>query len=235
MASGTTPSLPEPPAPDAVVSAQALSRPKSSSSLSSASRSSTPMPSFALRRRWTPSRMPLVSSGWSPGIRATTLPAEGTPFTPGYVARREAWCIRRRQDRTSSPYCKDGSPLPQRRARRHRHLKKSTGRSHTSSQPRRNPDGLIELTNCLLPLKPTLVVLEAPAASIPSQPPEQLAVVNPRHRDFARACGQLAKTDTLDARANALAERMQPEARLIPDGRRGRLLTWSPVDGKWSR
>ncbi len=86
----------------------------------------------------------------------------------------------------------------------------------------RNPDGLIELTNCLLPLKPTLVVLEATggfeitvAAAIAGAG-LQLAVFNPRQiRDFARACGQLAKTDTLDAKAIALfAERMQPEARL---------------------
>jgi transposase len=44
-------------------------------------------------------------------------------------------------------------------------------------------------------------------------------VVNPRQvRDSARAAGQLAKTDALDARILALfAERMQPEARAIPD------------------
>jgi transposase len=44
-------------------------------------------------------------------------------------------------------------------------------------------------------------------------------VVNPRHvRDFARAAGQLAKTDQLDARVIALfAERMRPEARPVPD------------------
>ena len=43
--------------------------------------------------------------------------------------------------------------------------------------------------------------------------------VNPRQvRDFARAAGQLAKTDALDAQVLALfAERMQPEARRIPD------------------
>jgi transposase len=72
---------------------------------------------------------------------------------------------------------------------------------------------------------PKLVVLEATGgfeitvaaaiagASLP------LAVVNHRQiRDFARACGQLAKTDALDAKAIALfAERMQPEARFIPD------------------
>jgi transposase len=46
-----------------------------------------------------------------------------------------------------------------------------------------------------------------------------VAVVNPRHvRDFARAAGQRAKTDQLDARVIALfAERMRPEARPVPD------------------
>ncbi len=46
-----------------------------------------------------------------------------------------------------------------------------------------------------------------------------LAVVNPRQiRDFARAAGQLAKTDRLDASIIALfAERMQPAATPIAD------------------
>ncbi len=46
-----------------------------------------------------------------------------------------------------------------------------------------------------------------------------LAVVNPRLiREFARAAGQLAKTDSLDARIIALfAERMRPEPRPLPD------------------
>lgn len=46
-----------------------------------------------------------------------------------------------------------------------------------------------------------------------------LAVVNPRQvRDFARATGELAKTDRLDARMIALfGERIRPEARPLPD------------------
>jgi transposase len=46
-----------------------------------------------------------------------------------------------------------------------------------------------------------------------------VAVVNPRQvRDFARATGQLAKTDTLDARVLALfAEAVRPAARPVPD------------------
>ena len=46
-----------------------------------------------------------------------------------------------------------------------------------------------------------------------------LAVVNPRQiRDFARATGQLAKTDALDAKAIArFAETVRPEPRAVPD------------------
>lgn len=46
-----------------------------------------------------------------------------------------------------------------------------------------------------------------------------VAVINPRQvRDFARATGELAKTDTIDARILALfAERIQPEPRPLPD------------------
>ena len=46
-----------------------------------------------------------------------------------------------------------------------------------------------------------------------------LAVVNPRQiRDFARATGQLAKTDALDAKVIArFAEQVRPEPRPVPD------------------
>jgi len=46
-----------------------------------------------------------------------------------------------------------------------------------------------------------------------------VVVVNPRRiRDFARACGQLAKTNTLDAALIALfAARVRPELRPLPD------------------
>lgn len=46
-----------------------------------------------------------------------------------------------------------------------------------------------------------------------------VVVVNPRQiRDFARAAGQIAKTDRLDARVIALfGERMRPEVRPLPD------------------
>ena len=59
----------------------------------------------------------------------------------------------------------------------------------------------------------TLVVGALAAAGLP------VAVVNPRQvRDFARAIGQLAKTDPLDARVIALyGERIQPPIRELPD------------------
>lgn len=46
-----------------------------------------------------------------------------------------------------------------------------------------------------------------------------MVVVNPRQvRDFARATGKLAKSDTLDARALAhFAEVVRPEPRPLPD------------------
>jgi transposase len=46
-----------------------------------------------------------------------------------------------------------------------------------------------------------------------------VAVVNPRQvREFARATGQLAKTDKIDARVLALfGERVRPESRVLPD------------------
>lgn len=70
-----------------------------------------------------------------------------------------------------------------------------------------------------------LVVLEA-TGGIERAPAAELAaaglpvaVVNPRQvRDFARATGQLAKTDAIDAGVLALfAERVRPEARPLPD------------------
>lgn len=85
--------------------------------------------------------------------------------------------------------------------------------------------GLTALASGLKPLKPSLVVLEATggyerettlhlaAADLP------VVVVNPRHvRNFARATGQLAKTDRIDAEIISLfAERVRPELRPLPD------------------
>ena len=70
----------------------------------------------------------------------------------------------------------------------------------------RDPGGLANLLEHLLPLVPKLIVLEATGgfeiivAAATAGAGLALAIVNPRQIcDFARACGQLAKTDALDA------------------------------------
>jgi transposase len=81
--------------------------------------------------------------------------------------------------------------------------------------------GVTALVARLKSLAPALVVLEATGgyemavAAALATAGLQVAVVNPRQvRDFARATGQLAKTDRLDARASALfAEAIRPAAR----------------------
>ena len=96
------------------------------------------------------------------------------------------------------------------------------GESFTIDYDAKEVAALIER---LLPLEPTLVVLEATgglevrlaaalaAAGLP------VAVVNPRQvRAFARALGWLAKTDRLDAKAIArFAEAVRPPVRSLPD------------------
>ena len=89
----------------------------------------------------------------------------------------------------------------------------------------RDSEGLAALVERLGAVRPYLIALEATggfetvvaAALAAAQLP--LAVINPRLiREFARAAGQLAKTDSLDARIIALfAERMRPEPRPLPD------------------
>ncbi|MGH7372668.1 MAG: IS110 family transposase [Candidatus Rokuibacteriota bacterium] len=88
----------------------------------------------------------------------------------------------------------------------------------------RDDAGLGELVARLARLAPALVVLEATggyeiavAAALGSAG-LPVAVVNPRQiRDFARATGQLAKTDALDARSIArFAAAVQPVARPLP-------------------
>lgn len=88
-----------------------------------------------------------------------------------------------------------------------------------------NDMGISEAVSCLKKLTPTLVVMEATggleislaaalgAAGIP------VAVVNPRQvRDYARAKGKLAKTDTIDARIMAdFANTIHPEPRPLSD------------------
>jgi transposase len=88
-----------------------------------------------------------------------------------------------------------------------------------------DPDGIASLVSRVLPLTPTLVVLEAtgglehPVAAALVTAGIPVAVVNPRQaRDFARATNRLAKTDAIDAGSLALfAERIRPEPRALPD------------------
>ena len=85
--------------------------------------------------------------------------------------------------------------------------------------------GLAELTPRLVALTPVLVVLEATggfemlAAITLAKVGLPVAVVNPRQvRDFAKAMGQLAKTDALDAGILAeFAQRVRPKPRPLPD------------------
>ena len=86
------------------------------------------------------------------------------------------------------------------------------------------PDGLAELARRLKRARAALVMLEATgkleivAAAELSKAGLSVVVVNPRQvRDFARATGQLAKTDAIDARVIAhFAEAVQPEVRPLP-------------------
>jgi transposase len=85
--------------------------------------------------------------------------------------------------------------------------------------------GIATLVAALHAREPALIVLEATggfetrvatALALAGLP---VAVVNPRQvRDFAKAMGQLAKTDALDAQVLALfAERVRPTPRPLPD------------------
>lgn len=85
--------------------------------------------------------------------------------------------------------------------------------------------GIADLVERLHPAAPTLVVLEATGghevavAAALAAAGLAVAVVNPRQvRDFARAIGQLAKTDALDAQVLArFAEVGCPQPRPLPD------------------
>jgi transposase len=85
--------------------------------------------------------------------------------------------------------------------------------------------GIGTLVARLQPLHPTLIVLEATggleraATAALATAGLPVVVVNPRQaRDFARATGQLAKTDALDARALAhCADVIRPTPRPLPD------------------
>jgi transposase len=86
-------------------------------------------------------------------------------------------------------------------------------------------EGVVTLVERLQPLHPTLIVLEATgglervATAALATAGLPVVVVNPRQaRDFARATGQLAKTDALDARALAhFADVIRPTPRPLPN------------------
>lgn len=87
------------------------------------------------------------------------------------------------------------------------------------------PAGHRALCTRLKPLSPTLVVVEATggleleAVIALSEGGITVAIINPRQvRDFAKACGQLAKTDRIDAGVLCdFAQKIRPEPRPLPD------------------
>lgn len=85
--------------------------------------------------------------------------------------------------------------------------------------------GIKALVRRLAPMKPALIVLEAtgglerPVTRALASAELPVVVVNPRQvRDFAKATGQLAKTDSIDAVVLArFAEAVRPAVRPLPD------------------
>jgi transposase len=105
------------------------------------------------------------------------------------------------------------------------HLDLAVLPSGETEQVVHDPPGISQLLARVQEVRPTLVVLEATgglegplvaALGIAGVP---VAVVNPRQvRDFAKATGQLAKTDRLDAQLLAhLAEAVRPQPRPLPE------------------
>ncbi|MGL5075422.1 MAG: IS110 family transposase [Waterburya sp.] len=97
--------------------------------------------------------------------------------------------------------------------------------SSRSFQLTNNEVGISKLIQILVKIQPELIVLEATggmeidAAIKLTQVELAVAVINPRQaRDFAKATGQLAKTDVIDARVLAhFADAIRPEVRQISD------------------
>jgi transposase len=88
-----------------------------------------------------------------------------------------------------------------------------------------DPAGISSLIEWLRPFNPTLIVLEA-TGKLERELARAMAneemifhIANPRQvRDFARASGQLAKTDSIDASLLArFAQVMRPKIRELPD------------------
>src|SRR5437588_1087737 len=86
-------------------------------------------------------------------------------------------------------------------------------------------EGITQVVDQLKELAPELIVLEASGgyerevAAALALAELAVAVVNPRQvRDFAKATGQLAKTDRLDAQVLAhFAAAIHPDPRVVPD------------------
>jgi len=101
------------------------------------------------------------------------------------------------------------------------HVRPSGAVLHTNN----DADDIAALVTRVVEWAPDLVVLEAtgglehPAAAALASAGVPVAVVNPRQvRDFAKATGQLAKTDAIDAAVLAhFAEAIRPQARPLPD------------------
>jgi len=93
------------------------------------------------------------------------------------------------------------------------------------SQVTNDEVGINKLVQTLKNIQPELIVLEATggmeidAAEKLTQAGLAVAVINPRQaRDFAKATGQLAKTDAIDAKVLAhFADAIRPEVRQISD------------------
>jgi len=85
--------------------------------------------------------------------------------------------------------------------------------------------GRADIAHLLTEMKPALILLEAsggyeiPVVEVLALRPLRVVVVNPRQiRDFAKAIGRLAKTDTIDADIIArFAETIRPEVRPLKD------------------
>lgn len=94
----------------------------------------------------------------------------------------------------------------------------------TSWTATNDPEGITATVDRVRALAPTLIVLEATGGydgrwSLLAAAGLSLVVANPRQvRDFAKATGQLAKIDRLDAQLPALfAERVHPAPCPLPD------------------
>ncbi len=98
--------------------------------------------------------------------------------------------------------------------------------SNEAWSARNDEEGIKELSRRIEGFKPKLVILEASGgyevlvASVLASNGLPVVVVNPRQvRDFAKAVGRLAKTDTIDATVLAhFGEAVKPEVRPLKDG-----------------